>query len=233
MSEQGDRDLEQAAEIVGTLKQFVKVLEDRTAEMINAQKLDHAQAREEGVKLRRHMGETAKSALEIQKAIQHYLEQELRPGLDRHLQAAATQAGKDQAAAFGHDVAAQIIEGTTPALTAAAATAQVAANALESQAQRLTWKGMLISSGAGVTCGLALVAVLFMVMSWYVPSKAEMESLRAERAQLQSTIDVLARRGGRMKIKACNERLCVLIDEAAGRFGNEKKDEIYRIPKGY
>jgi len=82
---------------------------------------------------------------------------------------------------------------------------------------------------------VALVAILITLGAvWtYVPSKSEIESLRAERTALQSTIDTLAQRGGRLKHSECGKRFCVMIDEAAGRFGNEKKHEIYMIAKGY
>jgi hypothetical protein len=85
---------------------------------------------------------------------------------------------------------------------------------------------------------LVTIAITLLAVWWYVPSVSEMQSLRAERAQLQASIDDLAAHGGRIKLDNCGKpgerkRLCVLVDPTAGRFGNAQSGEIYMIAKGY
>jgi hypothetical protein len=63
-----------------------------------------------------------------------------------------------------------------------------------------------------------------------------MNQLRAERDQLQASIEDLNKRGAKMKIIGCGpqSRLCVLVDRAAGNFGVAgNKDDVYMIVKGY
>jgi hypothetical protein len=87
---------------------------------------------------------------------------------------------------------------------------------------------------------VALVAIAITVLAvwWYVPSVSEMTALRSERAQLQASIEDLTARGGRIKLNTCGnsgerKRLCVLVDQTAGRFGSVQSGEIYMIAKGY
>jgi hypothetical protein len=75
---------------------------------------------------------------------------------------------------------------------------------------------------------------------FYLPSKSEMESLRAERAKLQASIEDLAKRGARIKIDSCGGRLCVAVDTDQGqsyvdwRGASHATDgEPLAIPKGY
>jgi hypothetical protein len=85
------------------------------------------------------------------------------------------------------------------------------------------------------------VAVVAMVIAllgvwWYVPSMSDIAARRAERAELQASIDDLTKRGAKMKTIACGpkSRLCVLVDRAAGTFGVAgDKDDVYMIVKGY
>jgi hypothetical protein len=60
-------------------------------------------------------------------------------------------------------------------------------------------------------------------------------ALRAEQNALQASIEELNQRGGRVKLSTCGPRkhLCVLVDEAAGTFGDAKRGEVYMIAKGY
>ena len=87
---------------------------------------------------------------------------------------------------------------------------------------------------------VALVAILITLLAvwWYVPSVSEMSAFRAERDQLQASIADLTQRGGRIKLNSCGnsgdrKRLCVLVDQTAGRFGNAQSGEIYMVAKGY
>ncbi len=84
---------------------------------------------------------------------------------------------------------------------------------------------------------VALVAILITLGAvWvYVPSKSEIESLRAERAQLQATTDTLFQNGGGVQHTLCGKkkRLCVRVDASAGKFGDPKQGETYMIAEGY
>jgi hypothetical protein len=82
---------------------------------------------------------------------------------------------------------------------------------------------------------LMAIAVTLTVVWWYVPPLAEITARRAERDQLEASIDDLSKRGARISLSTCGDRkrLCVAIDEAAGRFGDPKRAEAYRIAKGY
>jgi len=93
---------------------------------------------------------------------------------------------------------------------------------------------------AFVAIGITLLAVW-----WYVPSVGEMDQLRAEREQLrterselQTSIADLNDRGGRIQLNECGDpgqrkRLCVLVDAAAGEFGDPRREKVYMIAKGY
>jgi hypothetical protein len=88
-----------------------------------------------------------------------------------------------------------------------------------------------------VNCILTIRGV-FSMCWWYVPTVGEMSALRSERDQLQASIEDLNQRGGRIKLNSCGnsgdrKRLCVLVDQTAGRFGNAQSGEIYMIAKGY
>jgi hypothetical protein len=89
-----------------------------------------------------------------------------------------------------------------------------------------------------VWVALVAIGITVLVVWWYVPSVSEMAALRAERDQLQASIEDLTARGGRIKLNTCGDsgerkRLCVLVDQSAGRFGNTQSGEIYMIAKGY
>jgi hypothetical protein len=80
------------------------------------------------------------------------------------------------------------------------------------------------------------MAVALLGVWWYVPSQSDIAARRAERDELQASIDDLTKRGAKMKTIGCGpkSRLCVLVDRAAGTFGvAENKDDVYMIVKGY
>jgi hypothetical protein len=70
---------------------------------------------------------------------------------------------------------------------------------------------------------------------WYVPSMTQITARRAEQSALQASIEDLNQRGGRVQLSTCGPRkhLCVLVDEAAGTFGDAKRSEVYMIATGY
>src|SRR6185437_9331859 len=67
---------------------------------------------------------------------------------------------------------------------------------------------------------------------WLLPTRGELEALRATRAELAANIAQLNERGGRIQLRRCGaqQRLCVRIDRAAPRYG-ESAD--YLVVQGY
>lgn len=92
---------------------------------------------------------------------------------------------------------------------------------------RAAWQHAIV---AAVAMAIALLAVW-----WYVPPLAEIAARRAERDQLEASIEDLTKRGARIKLNTCgpNRRLCVLIEDAAGKFGDPRLGEIFMVPKNY
>ena len=99
--------MDKAAELVGTVKQFLKVIEGRTAELVNEQKADLILNREQLAQLRVSMGQIASAAQGVQKELAHFLEEEVRGLILAHVEDAASAAGRAQAQQFGREVAAE------------------------------------------------------------------------------------------------------------------------------
>jgi hypothetical protein len=80
------------------------------------------------------------------------------------------------------------------------------------------------------------IATTLLAVWWYVPPAAEIAERRAERDQLQATIDELVSKGGHLKYSACGDqkRLCVLIPNKATTWASaQNKEQVYVIPVGY
>lgn len=79
------------------------------------------------------------------------------------------------------------------------------------------------------------MAIALLGVWWYVPSQSDIAARRAERDELQASIDDLTKRGAKMKTIGCGPKShCVLVDRAAGTFGVAgNKDDVYMIVKGY
>lgn len=105
----------------------------------------------------------------------------------------------------------------------------LATAALQRMRRAADWRQLLIGTGLS-----ALVVLVTLGGFWlFTPSPAEMTRLRAEREQLQDSIDLLARRGGRAELKNCgtsNEHLCVRVETGLGRYGDGKD---YFVIRGY
>ena len=103
-----------------------------------------------------------------------------------------------------------------------------AAAALDALRRAANWRQMLLGGALAV-----LVVGITLAGFWLLtPSRDELKELRAERAQLQSAIDLLASRGGRADFKICgvgNAHLCVRVEPKLGRYGEEKD---YFVVKG-
>jgi hypothetical protein len=89
--------------------------------------------------------------------------------------------------------------------------------------RQLTFGSAAAALAAAIPLGLS---------AWMLPSRTEVEGLRAARAELSADLTRLAQQGGRLQLRRCGAaaRLCVRIDRAAPVYG-ESAD--YAIVKGY
>jgi hypothetical protein len=235
MSEVVASDLDKAAELVGTVKQFLKVMEARSAELVNEQKADLILNREQLAKLRELMGKLVTAAQASQKELGHFLEEDVRGLILAHVEDAASAAGRAQAQQFGKEVAAE----ARKALEDGAAQANSAARSLQLASQQLRRQSTLRVAGVTAGCSFGIVAAVIAAVSLYLPSKSEMESLRTEREQLQASIEDLSSRGGRLKHSMCGagndpKRFCVLIPAHSMTWNNtDNKEAVYVVPVGY
>ena len=87
-----------------------------------------------------------------------------------------------------------------------------------------------LAFGAAVSALAA--AIPLGLTAWMLPSRAEIEGLRAARTELSASLARLAQQGGRMQLRRCGAaaRLCVRIDRGAPLYG-ESAD--YAIVRGY
>lgn len=206
-------DLDKATELVGTVKQLLKVIEGRSAELVNEQKADLALNREHLAKLRVLMGQIASAAHETQKELAHFLEEEVRGLILAHVEDAASAAGRAQAQEFGQAVAAEARQ----ALEAGSARATAAAHSLEQASRELRQHSVLRVAGLAADCGFRVLVAVLVAVGFYLPSPSEMAALRTERAQLQASIEDFAKRGARIKIDNCGGRLCVAVNTDQGQ----------------
>jgi hypothetical protein len=225
-------ELDKAAELVGTVKQFLKVIEGRSAELVNEQKADLILNREQLAKLRVAMGQIASAAQATQQELGHFLEEEVRGLILAHVEDAASAAGREQAKQFGQEVAAEackaLEEGTTRARAAAQSLEQVS---IELRKHRLLHTGVITAAST-----LGIIAAVMIALAFYLPSKSEMEALRTERAQLQASIEDLSNRGGRLTHSLCGDpkRFCVLIPAHPATWNAvDNKETVYVVPIGY
>jgi hypothetical protein len=90
-----------------------------------------------------------------------------------------------------------------------------------------------------VWVALVAIAVTLIAVWWYVPRVSEMKDLRAERAQLQASIEDLSRRGGRIVMNTCGGRLCIEASTDQGKSYIDWQGAWHAhgvplvIPKGY
>jgi len=69
--------------------------------------------------------------------------------------------------------------------------------------------------------GLVLIAALYGVGRWILPSPADIAELRTEKAALEANVADLARKGGRIKLSECGGRVCI---EASSNQGKDYPD---------
>jgi hypothetical protein len=80
---------------------------------------------------------------------------------------------------------------------------------------------------AALSCAVPLAAAW-----WLLPSRSEVESLRARRDALAAAVAALTQQGGRVELQRCGaaQRLCVRVDRKAPAYGAAGE---YLIVKGY
>ncbi len=115
-------------------------------------------------------------------------------------------------------------------LSEAAQAARHAEGAIRQAGAWFAWKWVALA-GAG-TAGVCLVTLMAV---WGL--RDQVQDLRLERDELQATVDVLERKGGRLVLNDCGGRRCVEINPNQGaKKGAEwrgTKGERYVIPTGY
>jgi len=148
-----ERDLEQAAEILGAMKDLFKEFENRLGEVVSTQRIASSEARAEGAKVSKDLHELALSArilVNEQRDLVKRLEQEWQLRIDQNAQ----RAGEAQAKAFGEN----IVRGLQGQLAALAAD-------VKSSTRRYTWRSSLqwvlgIAVAIPLTVGLCVSAFL-------------------------------------------------------------------------
>jgi hypothetical protein len=67
---------------------------------------------------------------------------------------------------------------------------------------------------------------------WYVLAAAQMMALRTQHAQLEASTEDFKSRGARDRTCGPAKRLCVLVDNIAGQFGDLRREKVYMTAKG-
>lgn len=103
-----------------------------------------------------------------------------------------------------------------------------AAGALRALRRSARMRTLLWSIGITMLCSMVPLALAL----WWLPSRAEVESLRSQRERLQRTIVLLEERGGRIELRRCGVagRLCARVDRQAPVYGDRSD---YLILRGY
>ncbi len=133
-------------------------------------------------------------------------------------------------------------QSTNAAKTAANASVMALDEAAEQVRAAGAWVGWKL---ALVLClaGASAVMVNYAIGRFTLPTREEIDALRSEKAELETTIAALEKRGGRMKIERCGpqSRLCVRIAPKQGDgipvfrgpFQSPDGKDSYVIPYGY
>ena len=131
-------------------------------------------------------------------------------------------------APVGRDFTTTVANPTGDILIAAAA-ATAAATDYSRAVRFATWK----ATGVALLVSVAMAAVLAVLVFRWIPSLAEIQALRTERAELATGVAELEKRGSKIKVEKCEGRLCVQTDESAKSYSNVKTGETFRVIKGY
>jgi cell division protein FtsB len=150
----------------------------------------------------------------------------------------------DAAARAVEESIGQAPKAAAKALNQATAALDGAANQVRNAGAWLTLKAA--ASVAGV--GLVMVLGMYVLGRFMLPSEAdrqEVAQLRAEKAELETNIADLTRRGGKIKFNTCGSRLCIEASSNQGKDPNgnpatmgswrttDGRDVALIIPRGY
>ena len=148
-----EQDLEQAAEIVGAMKDLFREFESRLGEIVSAQRIASSEARAEGAQVSKDLHElnrSARSLLNEQRDLVARLEREWQLRIDAN----AKRAGEAQAQAFGENIV-RGLQGQIEKLTVD----------VRSATRRYTWRSSLqwalgIAIAIPLTVGICVSAFL-------------------------------------------------------------------------
>ncbi|OOV89116.1 hypothetical protein [Pseudomonas sp. MF4836] len=91
--------------------------------------------------------------------------------------------------------------------------AEAAERVLRGAMAWFTWRWAAVCA---VIAGATLLT-MWMLAMFLMPSWSEIQALRSERAELQTNIEALAKRGGRINTADCGGRLCVQVSRDQGK----------------
>lgn len=123
----------------------------------------------------------------------------LRDAVDAAISKSLADASTTAMAAL--DKAAKPLLGNLAGVTRQAAAAETT---LRNAVEGFGWRWMAICA---VAC-MSMVGLAFALATWTFPSPTEIATLRAEKIALEANIDVLEKRGGRIRLAQCGKRLC-------------------------
>lgn len=151
------------------------------------------------------------------------------------------KAAGDAAAKAVTETLAQAPKTAQTAFDAAIGALDVAAGKVRTAGAWLTWQFALVF----ILVGAAAVATNYAIGRFTLPDRAEIDAIRSEKAELETNIADLAKRGGRIKLSTCGpgDRLCVQITpkqgsapgqtDFQGGWMSEDKKKQFVIPYGY
>lgn len=132
-------------------------------------------------------------------------------------------------------------EAAISALNQAVGALNEATDQVRSAGAWLTFKAA--ASVAGI--GLVMVLAMYGLGRFMLPSQAEIQQLRAEKASLEASIVDLNKRGAKIKLNDCDGRLCIEASSNQGKDAqgnpvpmgawrtNDGRNTAMVIPRGY
>lgn len=157
-----------------------------------------------------------RAASEIERAAQHastQLQAAVREGIQLALLETLEAASRRAESVF--DEASRPLLGK---LAGAAQSAEVVEARLNRAARSFGWKWELMASGVAAVAVASIFIGAWSAVWW---ERSEVEHLRAEKAQMEERLEVLAKRGGKIELTDCGGRLCAY---ASTNQGNGYKD---------
>lgn len=109
--------------------------------------------------------------------------------------------------------------------------------AVEQAGQKIRSTGLLGALFV-LTVGVVVAAVAVVGIWWGTSSlRDEAAGLRAEVAALEAQANEFSKKAGKAVLSTCGEkgkgRLCVRVDERAGRYGDTQSGELFMVIHGY